>query len=84
MAVLAFAVAAFFVAAFLAGAFFVASSFEEKMPVMLPMMDTALPSVELDHQCASARNGSIRPAWLEICDRAALINLSNGACGEEE
>ncbi|WP_157678599.1 hypothetical protein [Mesorhizobium sp. WSM1497] len=64
MAALAFPLDAFFVAAFLgvaflAGPFFAASSLEEKMPVMVSMMDTALPSVELDQQCAAAGNGSI-------------------------
>ncbi|MBZ9822161.1 MULTISPECIES: hypothetical protein [unclassified Mesorhizobium] len=42
--------AVFFGAAFLARAFF-GSSFDEKMPVMLSMMDIGRPSVELVQQC---------------------------------
>ncbi|CDX36618.1 hypothetical protein MPLSOD_280055 [Mesorhizobium sp. SOD10] len=48
--VAAFVAAAFFGAAFLARAFF-GSSFDEKMPVMLSMMDIGRPSVAFDHQC---------------------------------
>ncbi|MBZ9756883.1 hypothetical protein LB524_16445 [Mesorhizobium sp. ESP6-5] len=55
-----FSAAAFLGAAFLAGAFSTASLLDEKTPVIRSMMDTALPSVQLDHQCAAAGNGSIQ------------------------
>ncbi|WP_292222554.1 hypothetical protein [Mesorhizobium sp.] len=54
----AFFGAAFFGADFLAGAFF-GFSFEEKMPVMLSMMDDiGWPSVEFDKQCRRPGNCS--------------------------